>query len=199
VITLPIGRALCCEKLYITSVSGYVPFEWRKTKPLDSSNGVFSPQALDIMCKRLHTVAQNVKAIDLPRKVFLRRNSVYRNVINSIDVEELFLSHGYTIIEPEKMTFTQQVEIFRNAKTIVSPTGAALANILFAPKDTKIFILISKHPDTIYWYWQNIACVQGKDVKYVFGNLSGSKASGIHASFMINLDDLVSIISEAND
>ena len=196
VILLPIGRGLSCDRLYITSASGYVPFEWRKTKLSGCPHGVFSPPAFDILRKHLNRLEQNFKDQRWPEKIFLRRNSGYRKVINANDVEKLFLSRGYVVVEPEKLTFSQQVALFKNSKTIVSSSGAALANIIFAPRDSKVFILISKHPDTIYWYWQNLACVSGKTVNYVFGKISGSEVRGVHASFIVDLDDLVSLISE---
>ena len=49
VILLPVGRGLHCEKLYMTSASGYVPFEWRKKRLSDCSHGVFSPSAFNIL------------------------------------------------------------------------------------------------------------------------------------------------------
>ena len=198
IIILPIDRELRCDKLYITSVVGYVPFDWRKKKLSDHSHGVFSPLVFDVLRKQLNGLVQNTKDQAWPEKIFLRRNSEYRKVVNSIDVEKLFLSHGYVVVEPEKLTFLQQVALFKNAKSIVSSTGAALANIIFAPQTSKISILISKHPDTIYWYWQNIACVSGKTINYVFGKISDSQVSGIHSSFTIDLDDLVSLISEVD-
>lgn len=196
VILLPIGRGLHCDKLYFTSASGYVPFDWRKNKALDCPHGVFSPPAFDKLRKNLDRLDENFKGQRWPEKIFLRRNSGYRKVINSIEVEKLFLSRGYAVVEPEKLTFSQQVALFKNSKAIVSSSGAALANIIFAPHNAKIFILISKHPDTIYWYWQNIACVSGNTVNYVFGKICDSEVRGVHASFIVDFDDLLSLISE---
>ena len=199
VILLPIGRALRCDKLYITSVSGYVPFEWRKNRLSGFSHGLFSPMALRLLCKQLNGKSQKAEDQKWPEKIFLRRNSGYRKVINAIDVERVFFSRGYAIVEPEKLSFSQQVALFKNAKTIVSSSGAALANMIFTTQGSKIFILISKHPDTIYWYWQNIACASGKTVNYLFGKISESDLSGIHASFVVDLDDLVLLLSEAEE
>jgi capsular polysaccharide biosynthesis protein len=196
VILLPIGRGLHCDKLYFTSASGYVPFEWRKNKTSDCPHGMFSPAGFDMLRRNMNEIGRNIIDQDWPEKIFLRRNSGYRIVGNANEIEKLFYSNGFVIVEPEKLTFSQQVVLFNNAKVIVSATGAALANIIFAPHDAKIFILISKHPDTIYWYWQNIACVSGKTVSYVFGKISDSGVNGIHASYTVDLDDLKSLISE---
>ena len=194
---LPIGRGLMCDTMYITSTTGYVPFEWRTKKPLDASHGVFSPVALGSMRDRIIAKAVDANNNKWPDKIFLRRNSQYRMLINSDKIEKYLTSHGFTVIEPERLNFVQQVAIFKNAKVIIGSTGAAFANLIFAPPDSKIVILISKHPDTIYWYWQNIACATGKRIKYVLGSIKDSKLNGIHASFYINIDDLSSLVENS--
>ena len=196
IIYLPIGRALQCDSLYVTSATGYVPFGWRKKKLSDCSHGVFSPHAFTLMCKQITGQVKNIDNQSSPSKIFIRRNSDYRIVINSSEVENYFLSRGYVTVEPEKLTFLQQVALFKNAKTIVSSSGAALANLIFAPPESKILILISKHPDTIYWYWQNIACASGKTIEYFLGKIKEKRFAGIHSSFFISLDDLETLISK---
>jgi len=195
IITLPIGRAVFCDELYITSVAGYVPFERRSNKLSGHSHGLFSPLAFDMLCNHLIDLGQNTKSPVWPEKIFLRRNSEIRKVVNATEIEKLLTSRGYVVVEPEKLTFSQQVKLFNNAKTIVSSSGAALANMVFASRSSKIIILIGKYPDTSYWYWQNMACASGKTVSYVFGKICNSKVSGIHASFSVDLEALVSSIS----
>jgi capsular polysaccharide biosynthesis protein len=193
IITLPIGRALFVRELYLTSVAGYVPFERRTNKLLGNSHGMFSPQAFQILRNYLDAPGKKTDDEAWPEKIFLRRNSGTRKVANASVIEKLLVDQGYVIVEPEKLMFLQQVQLFSNAKTIVGSSGAGLANIIFCPPTTEISIFISKHPDTSYWYWQNIACVSGKTVSYVLGEISDCHL-GIHADFMIDLDDLVSFI-----
>lgn len=199
IITLPIGRALYCNRLYNTSASGYVPFGWRTNKPPGCAHGTFSPPALNMLRRHLKGLVPNTEPRVWPEMIFLRRNSESRKIVNGINVEQLFLSRGYSIVEPEKLTFLEQVALFNNAKVIVGSSGAAMANMIFSPRESKVVILISKHPDTIYWYWQNIACVFGKSVIYSLGEISDGGAAGIHSSFNVNLDDLRSLLSEMED
>jgi len=194
IILLPIGRALHCSELYITSVTGYVPFERRNSKLSNHSHGVFSPLALEMLRNHLIGQGQNVEDSTWPKKIFLRRNSEIRNVVNATELERMFFSHGYSVVEPERMTFSQQVKLFSNAKIIAGSSGAALANIIFCPPTTKICIFISKDRETSYWYWQNIACATGKTVTYVLGEKNKNKMDGIHASFVIDLNTLPSSI-----
>ncbi|OPY68330.1 MAG: hypothetical protein A4E62_02085 [Syntrophorhabdus sp. PtaU1.Bin002] len=195
IIVLPVGRALHCDELYIASVTGYVPFERRNNSLSGHSHGVFSPLAFNALLGHpMLGLQQNAKDSHWPKKIFLRRNSEIRNVVNATELERMFFSHGYSVVEPERMTFSQQVKLFSNARAIAGSSGAALANIIFCPPITKICIFISKDQETSYWYWQNMACATGKTVTYVLGEKNKSKMGGIHASFSIDLNSLPSSI-----
>lgn len=198
IITLPIGRAAYCDELYITSVTGYVPFERRTKKLTDYSHGLFSPLAFDVLLNRLIDSEQSTQPVEWPDRIFLRRNSGIRKVVNEAELEKLLTSHGYVVVEPEKLTFSQQVRLFSNARAIVSSSGAAMANMVFSPRDARIIILIGKYPGTSYWYWQNMACASGKTVSYVLGEIIKSNVGGIHASFSVDLDSLSSALSQEN-
>ena len=175
------------------------PLSGVQTDDSDCSHGIFSPQAFDMLRNHLIGIINISHQKTWPEKIFLRRNSGIRNVVNADEVEKFLLSKGFTVVEPEKLMFWQQVGLFYHAKTIVSASGAALANMIFAPNGAKVFILISKHPDTIYWYWQDIACASGKAVNYVFGKISDSQIRGVHASYVVDLADLESMISEIDE
>jgi len=190
IITLPVGRALAVNRLYLTSVTGYVPFEPRSPKFAVRSHGRFSAWAFNALRDRFVPTRQEVQA-GWPEKIYVRRNSGARRVINGVEVEKLLVSFGYVIVEPEKLSFSDQVQLFRNAKVVVASTGAALANIIFSPADAKIYILIFKYPHANYWYWQNIACASGNKVIYLFGEVNALDPSGIHADFRIELQNLL--------
>ena len=191
IFALPVGKAIAVNELYITSVAGYVPFERRKKKGIGHSHGKFNPHAFDVLASCLSYLDNKIEEENWPEKIFIRRNSGTRIVINSREIEELLVTQGYEIVEPEKLTFSQQVQLFRNAKTVVASSGAALANIIFLSRDAQVFILIGKYPDTCYWYWQNIACASGRVINYIFGALQRNYNRGIHSDFVVDLDELL--------
>lgn len=198
IITLTIGRALAVDKLYLTSVAGYVPFERRTNKISDHSHGIFCPQAFDLIRNQVTTFLEKLPDQDWPEKIYLRRTSGVRKVTNTAALEELLVAHGYVIVEPEKLTFLRQAQLFSHAKVVIGSTGAALANMIFCPSTTEIYIFISKHPDTSYWYWQNIAAASGKHVRYFFGDVRGESSRGIHDDFFISTDEvLISLLSRS--
>lgn len=191
IIMLPIGRAIVASELFLTSVAGYVPFERRNTRLSGHSHGVFSPAAFAEMRRCLVEAANAMPSPDWPRKIYLRRNSGVRKVINSAEIERALVARGYAVIEPEKLSFTQQVQLFSRAEAVVASTGAAVANIIFCPPGTGISIFISRFADTSYWYWQNIAAASGNVVRYVLGEVESGSTHGIHADFHVNVEDVL--------
>ncbi len=190
IITLPVGRAIQVDSLCITSVAGYVPFERRDDKLSEHSHGLFSSSAFDLICKSIFAFTEKLPPQNWPEKIYLRRNSGARKVINATELEKILIAKGYVIVEPEKLTFLQQAMLFSKAKEIVGSSGAALANLMFAPSNANVHILIGKYPNTSYWYWQNIACASEKVINYILGQVSVRDHSGIHADFTVNLQHL---------
>lgn len=186
IICLPIGRAIAVNRLYVTSACGYVPFGRRNTELAGHSHGVFSPVALEKVRARLIEAARQSGSVELPEKIYLRRTSGTRKVTNVAEIEKLLVSHGFAIVEPEKLSFQEQVSLFSNAKVVVGSSGAALANIVFCQPGTEINILISVFTDTSYWYWQNIACATGNKVKYYFGKVLQNDVVNIHSDFQVD-------------
>lgn len=91
--------------------------------------------SLDFLRDRLHIQNQNkTERIFISRKKALQE----RRVTNEDKIMELLSSFGFKSYVLEDMTFQEQVELFSNAETIISPHGAGLTNMLFAPKGTNI-------------------------------------------------------------
>ena len=185
IITVPVGRAINVGILYVTSLTGYVPFERRNAKLAGHSHGLFSSLAFEWLHKRLLSFGDKFPLQDFPRKIYLRRKSGGRKITNANEIEELLVDNGYVIVEPEKLTFLQQLSLFSSVDEIVAPSGAALANLIFSPPDVRVHILIGKYDGTSYWYWQNMAFASGKQVVYSLGEVSNSQST-IHSDFVID-------------
>jgi capsular polysaccharide biosynthesis protein len=194
IITLPIGRALAFNVLYLTSVTGYVPFGQRTNKLAEHSHGLFSPHALELLRDTLIAIPEEGIGDIWPEKIFLRRNSGTRKVINAAEVERMLVTEGYVIVETDKLTFMQQIQIFKNARMIISATGAALANAVFCKPGTQVAVLMSKHENMIYRYWSNMLAPIQVKVSYVLGNIVENRDLGIHGDFLVEaglLNDLL--------
>ena len=90
-----------------------------------------------------------------------------RRCTNSHEIEKQLSKRGYSVVHPEKLSFMDQVELFKNAKTIIAPTGAGLANAIFCMPETSVGILMAKHERMIYRYWTNMLASRCLKIFYV--------------------------------
>ncbi len=198
IVKLPLGASVRADKLVALSPAGYVPFERRAGRKNGHSQGMFSPFAFRELIRRLDVDSLREHAPDLPRKVFIKRNSGIRNVTNSAELEAMLVSFGFAVIEPEKMSFIEQVRLFANADVVVGTSGAALANMVFCKPEAIVVIMIAECEGTSYWYWQNMACAAGVAARYVLGRAAGKvpKRFAIHDDFCVDVGDVVCAIRE---
>ncbi|MBB4198745.1 hypothetical protein CCR94_08725 [Rhodoblastus sphagnicola] len=73
--------------------------------------------------------------------IYISRKGHHRPLINEAELEVALKAIGFSIIQPETLPIAEQINIFRSAKIVVAPTGAAMANLLFSRKETAIEIL----------------------------------------------------------
>lgn len=192
IIFLATGSCIRVEHLSLTSVTGYIPFDRRSNRLKNHSHGCFSSFAILSLRQCLQERLKKPSNLSI-RKVFIKRNSDIRNIANAREVEELLVARGFSVVEPERLTFAQQVELFSIAEVVVGVTGAALANIVFCKPATKIIIMISDYKHMPYWYWQNMSCAVGNKVTYVIGRCVGA-TSYLHSDFKVNMSDVLDAI-----
>jgi capsular polysaccharide biosynthesis protein len=74
-----------------------------------------------------------------PRRVyFSRRGWSMRVMLNEAELEAALVARGFAVVHPEEMSVTEQINLMRDAEVLVAPTGAGLANALFAPLEARI-------------------------------------------------------------
>lgn len=188
VIALPVGRSITVNNLVQTSVTGYVPFERRNDKLQGHSHGMFSSLAFASLLAKIKPYMIQPKNEPWPNKIYLRRNSGIRKVLNIDEVENVLFSNGYVAVESEKLDFIQQASIFYDAQYIIGSSGAALANFIFCGSNTRIGIMIGRLEGSSYWYWQNMAASVSNDVTYYLGRVQCAK-NGVHSDFYIDLNE----------
>ena len=96
------------------------------------------------------------KAAGGPEKIYVtRRDARRRKLANELELETSLRSLGFVIIQPEKLTVTEQARFFGSAKCIVAPHGAALSNLIFAPAGSLLVELF--HPGILVPVYKNLA------------------------------------------
>ncbi len=181
---LPMNQCVEIDKLYVTSVAGYISYERRYKFFQPSSEGKFNANAMRLLVSLLRPLNDKRQT---PQKIYLRRNSGYRNLTNQNEIEALLTRHRFTIVESEKLSFLEQVNYFSKAKVIIGPTGASFANLIFCNKKVNLAILINNDKYMIYKFWVNLASIMGIQVNYITGK-SKQFFGGIHRDFSVDLD-----------
>ncbi len=181
---LPMNKIVKIDKLYVTSVAGYISYEQRYKYIQASSEGKFNAHAMRLVMSLFKPLNDNKQT---PKRIYLRRNSGYRNLTNQNEIEALLTRHRFTIVDPSKLSFLEQVNYFSKAKVIIGPTGASFANLIFCNKKVNLAILVNNDKNMIYKYWVNLASIMGIQVKYITGK-SKQFFGGIHRDFSVDLD-----------
>lgn len=125
------------------------------------------------------------------KNVFLLRSSGHRSVKNENKLSRIARREGMAIVDITKLSWTNQVNLFRNADLIVGAGGAIMANYLFAKKGASIIALVSRRSSTFTLPAQ-IASVAGANFKYFVGNPVDKRwgfsifQHWVHADFVIN-------------
>jgi hypothetical protein len=88
-------------------------------------------------------VSDNSRVELSPPTIALTRSSTTRNIQNSSNVNSLLKEFGFTLCDLNLNFFRQQIEVFSQSRIVVAAGGAALANIVFMPKDSTVIVLRS--------------------------------------------------------
>lgn len=189
--------------LHNVSPAGYVPFKLRP-QPLDTiCHGLFGPQALRQAVNQLRRGIGSGPADKTRPKLLVRRNSTLRHIVNEAEVEEALVARGFVVVEPERLTFDEQVAAYSGAGMIVGATGAAIANLVFCPPDCPTVVMMPKFRHTAYWYWRRMAASAGAGpVVHVSGDQikpteDPYDALAVHQDFAVELKDVLDAVDAA--
>ncbi len=104
-----------------------------------------------IIDKNRKTFLKKSSKIKSKKKIFLDRSgSIYNHCqIENIEViKNLLVKSNFEILQPEKKSFQNQINIFKNASIIIGAHGASFTNIIFCKPGTKIIEIIpTDHPN----------------------------------------------------
>ena len=105
------------------------------------------------------------RKVNYKKKIFVDRTGWWPHcqIINKKEFENLLIKKNYQICDPAKLDFVKQIYLFWNATHIVGAHGAALSNLVFCQKKTKILELKPYgHPGKNY---QNISKINKLNYK----------------------------------
>ncbi len=86
------------------------------------------------------------------RRIYIaRRSTPTRRLINEPEIVDKLKNYGFSAVELEKLSFREQIQLFRNAQAVVAPHGSGLANLVFcSPGITVIELFPAANVDLYY-------------------------------------------------
>lgn len=190
--TLPAGCRHETESLIVPSMlSSTLKHRFRPGECSSTLEATFHPEIFEYLRTRL--LSQTPKTSLKNKRLWISRKQQLkpgqRRLLNSSELEMLFVQNGFEVIHPETMTFMDQMSLFSQADMIAGPAGAAMINLVFAPKEAKTLIFTKNHPQVNYYYFTNIAHTIGQDIAYVCGEPNKNIGLlGFETDFYIDLN-----------
>jgi capsular polysaccharide biosynthesis protein len=132
------------------------------------------------------------------QKLFLMRTDKTsgnkRQITNIVEIVEIARSHGYFVVDPAELSFEQQKALFRQARVVISPLGAAMVNLIFAPKGCKVMGLSPLFVNGDYHYFAILNSLLGHEFTYLLGNPLTKDGKNHNSNFKIDLGDFKSAL-----
>lgn len=102
----------------------------------------------DIAARLATSTGGREKLLFITREGDVRHSE--RCLVNEEALAARLLPFGFQIVRPGRLSFSEQVNLFAQARLIVSPHGSALMNLIFAPAGCGVV-------DLMPWVWKNKA------------------------------------------
>jgi len=120
------------------------------------------------VCERIRRQVVNSDTPPGPARIFLTRSNSYRDIGNKAEVEEYFVRAGFTLINPEDITYEELVRHARNTDVVAMYFGSAMTNMCYFKSNTKVFILKSQsYLDEKLSLWSKVIANYHLDIKEV--------------------------------
>lgn len=159
-------------------------------KSVSAQDFVIAPEAVGLLRDKLLSPSK----VPSGRRVYIARDRArYRRLLNESQVQDLLRAFGFETVRPEDLSFTEQVGLFSDAAAIVGPTGAGMANVVFAPASCKVIVLAGETRDANYFIFGQLGQFLGHELMYVTGN--ARTPWHLHSDYQIDLHQLAEALS----
>lgn len=150
----------------------------------------------------LHQVKGNIQGSDNlagGRYYVSRANAAARKIVNEAEIQEHLATKGFATVYPEHLSIEYQIRLFSTAKTIVTPFGAALANMAFSSCETEVCVIRTKFTNE----FARLAHMTGTRL-FVFDSMKRwSRGFGfsklnkeMRRRYRVNVEDLFQFVAE---
>ena len=92
--------------------------------------------------------------------------------MNEDEIVAALQSYDVTVVQTEKMTLQEQIDLFAEAGMIIGPHGAGIQNALWAPRGCRVLELVNaRYFSGVYW-------TLAESLGQPYGLVAGASAQG---------------------
>jgi len=101
-------------------------------------------------------------------RIYLSRRDarIYRNLVNELEIEEIFRSFGFLVVMPSELTAAEKIQLFSKAKYIAGALGAAFTYAPFAENPQLIVLTSNMYFPEMF---PQMAALQLSEINYIRG------------------------------
>jgi capsular polysaccharide biosynthesis protein len=129
--------------------------------------------------ERLVSRAQPVRT----RLYVSRSGAARRRMLNEDEVVAALEPLGFEAVQPERLSFSAQIDLFASAQAVVAPHGAGLTNVVFAEQ---LGLLELFHPGYVNPCFYSLARAVGHHYWYLVG-----KPAGQEGDFVVSVEEVL--------
>jgi hypothetical protein len=143
----------------------------------------------------LTDLAEPIPAAPYP-KIFVSRHAALRPLLNQEAAEAVMRDRGFAVVDTAQMTLAEQISLFKGASTVVGPLGAALTNIAFCPRGSRIVALTAQSfPDTFFWFLSQHRGHDYREIRCLDASGTPEETGSWNAGFTLSDEDLAFLAS----
>lgn len=191
IVYVPLGESVEVETLYYFSNS----MQFWEPKPEHLYQGDEHP----VYPPALAWMSQVVRArlggssAEAPSELYVIRppSPTGRAVLNQFEVIKTMQDLGFAAIEPGSLALPEQVAVFSQARLVLAPSGAAVANLFWMTPGNCMAVLIQDLANINYWFFHALAQACGVRLVYLpVPSIPDSHSHKIHSNVLIPPENL---------
>jgi capsular polysaccharide biosynthesis protein len=128
-----------------------------------------------------------------PRRIYVSRLTAsrlgYRMMVEEAELIRRLVPLGFVVVEPERLTFAEQIRVFHHAEVIVGPGGAGMFNAVFARPGSTI-VTIEGSPQWVHSH-ANLFATCGLNYGVILGRSDETDSQPVHKRWHIDVEAVI--------
>lgn len=164
VVTVKKGAFVRVEKLFVPMSPSFT-LMWERDRL--SLPGLWSFDSKALLKLRRALLYKSPKRSDSAKKTYISRDSNFRRLVNETQLIRILKKNNFSIKKTGDMTVLDQCSLMRTLSVLLAQAGAALANIMFMNRGSKVKVLALNSKYVHYDYFQDYARIFGVELCYI--------------------------------